>query len=46
MTILFADICHSTQLFERYGDVRARQIEAQVLALLDDKVAEIRWRGH
>ncbi|NJN46943.1 MAG: adenylate/guanylate cyclase domain-containing protein [Candidatus Competibacteraceae bacterium] len=37
-TVLFADICHSTQLFERYGDVRARQIEAQVLTLLAEKV--------
>ncbi|MEE4378906.1 MAG: adenylate/guanylate cyclase domain-containing protein [Candidatus Competibacteraceae bacterium] len=37
-TILFADICRSTQLFELYGDVRARQIEAQVLALLAEKV--------
>jgi len=37
-TILFADICRSTQLFELYGDVHARQIEAQVLALLTEKV--------
>lgn len=33
-TLLFADICGSTSLFERYGDVRARQIEAEVLDLL------------
>ncbi|HOB62800.1 MAG TPA: adenylate/guanylate cyclase domain-containing protein [Candidatus Competibacteraceae bacterium] len=33
-TVLFADICGSTRLFEKYGDWRARQIEAQVLGLL------------
>ena len=33
-TVLFADICGSTQLFEKYGDVRARQIEARVLDVL------------
>jgi class 3 adenylate cyclase len=33
-TIVFADICRSTQLFELYGDARARQIEAEVLSLL------------
>ncbi len=33
-TLLFADICGSTGLFERYGDLRARQIEAEVLELL------------
>ncbi len=32
--ILFADICGSTRLFEKYGDWRARQIETQVLDLL------------
>lgn len=35
-TIVFADICGSTQLFEMHGDVRARQIEAKVLSLLID----------
>ena len=34
ITVLFADICGSTGLFERYGDVRARQIESKVLTLL------------
>ncbi len=33
-TILFADICGSTRLFEKYGDVRARQIETRVLDVL------------
>lgn len=33
-TLLFADICGSTGLFEKYGDVRARQIESRVLDLL------------
>lgn len=33
-TLLFADICDSTGLFERYGDLRARQIETRVLDLL------------
>ncbi|MFO1422714.1 MAG: adenylate/guanylate cyclase domain-containing protein [Candidatus Competibacteraceae bacterium] len=33
-TVLFADICGSTRLFERYGDVRARQIETRVLNAL------------
>lgn len=33
-TLLFADICGSTGLFERYGDLRARQIETRVLDLL------------
>ena len=33
-TVLFADICGSTRLFEVYGDVRARQIETRVLNVL------------
>lgn len=33
-TVLFADICGSTRLFEKYGDIRARQIEARVLDVL------------
>ena len=33
-TVLFADICGSTRLFEKYGDVRARQIETRVLDVL------------
>ncbi len=32
--ILFADICGSTRLFEKYGDWRARQIETRVLDVL------------
>ncbi len=36
-TVLFADICGSTRLFERYGDVRARQIETRVLDALTAK---------
>ena len=34
VTVLFADICGSTPLFEKYGDLRARQIESRVLDLL------------
>jgi len=33
-TVLFADISGSTHLFETYGDLRARQLEARVLDLL------------
>ncbi len=33
-TVLFADICGSTRLFEQEGDVRARRIEAQTLSVL------------
>lgn len=33
-TVLFADICGSTRLFEKYGDLNARRIEARVLDLL------------
>ncbi len=36
-TVLFADICGSTRLFEKYGDVRARQIEMRVLDTLAAK---------
>ena len=37
VTILFADICGSTRLFEQYGDMRARLIESRVLdALIDE----------
>ncbi|HRF43288.1 MAG TPA: adenylate/guanylate cyclase domain-containing protein [Candidatus Competibacteraceae bacterium] len=38
-TLLFADICGSTHLFEKYGDVRARQIESRVLDLLAARTA-------
>jgi class 3 adenylate cyclase len=37
VTVLFADICGSTQLFEQYGDWRARQIESRVLTLLSSE---------
>jgi class 3 adenylate cyclase len=36
-TVLFADISGSTRLFEKYGDVRARQIESRVLDLLAER---------
>ena len=39
-TVLFADICGSTRLFEQYGDRRARQIESRVLELLSARTAE------
>ncbi len=38
-TVLFADICGSTRLFEKYGDVRARQIETRVLDALTAKTS-------
>lgn len=34
MTVLFADICQSTRLFETSGDIRAREIVSQTLAPL------------
>lgn len=34
MTILFADVCRSTQLFEQHGDVKAREIIATTLSAL------------
>ncbi|MBE2294438.1 MAG: FHA domain-containing protein [Phycisphaerales bacterium] len=38
--VLFADICGSTRLFEKYGDWQARQIETQVLdALMSSTVS-------
>ncbi|MDS4042453.1 MAG: adenylate/guanylate cyclase domain-containing protein [Candidatus Competibacter sp.] len=36
-TVLFADICGSTRLFERFGDLDARRIETRVLDLLTTK---------
>jgi len=39
-TVLFADICGSTQLFEEYGNWQARQIESRILELLKGKTAE------
>ena len=38
-TVLFADICGSTRLFEQYGDIRARQIETRVLDVLTAQTA-------
>jgi adenylate cyclase len=45
-TVLFADICGSTRLFEEYGDWQARQIESQILELLKVKTAEFDGNGH
>lgn len=42
-TLLFADICGSTRLFEKYGDLRARQIETLVLDLLTART--LAYRG-
>lgn len=39
-TVLFADICGSTQLFEKYGDWQARQIESHILDLLSTKTMQ------
>lgn len=41
ITVLFADICGSTQLFEKYGDWRARQIESRVLGLLSAETLKL-----
>lgn len=37
--VLFADICGSTQLFEKYGDLQAQQIEHRVLDTLAAKTS-------
>ncbi len=34
LTILFADVCRSTQLFEQHGDVKAREIISNCLSAL------------
>ena len=34
ITILFADVCRSTQLFEQHGDVKAREIIASCLSAM------------
>jgi len=39
-TVLFADICGSSRLFEEYGDWQARQIESRVLDTLMEKTGE------
>ncbi len=39
-TVLFADMCGSTRLFEEQGDWQARQIESRVLDLLKARTAE------
>ncbi len=36
--IVFADICKSTQLFERYGNVRARNIISHALSILTNLI--------
>jgi len=40
LSILFADVCRSTQLFEQYGDLKARQIIASCLEALSEVVAD------
>jgi class 3 adenylate cyclase len=34
LTIIFADVCRSTEIFEQYGDVKAREIISQCLNVL------------
>ncbi len=34
VAILFADVCRSTQLFEQYGDVQARELVAAAIELM------------
>jgi class 3 adenylate cyclase len=36
LAIYFADVCSSTQLFEKYGDDKAREIISHALSLLGD----------
>lgn len=38
LTIIFADVCRSTQLFEQYGDVKAREIISTCLSALSQIV--------
>lgn len=38
LTILFADVCRSTQLFEQHGDVKAREIISTCLSALTQVV--------
>ena len=40
LAILFADISKSTQLFETYGNVRAREIVSDTLSILSEITAE------
>ena len=39
-TVLFADICGSTRLFEQRGDFHARQVIARALDILAAKTAD------
>lgn len=39
VAIIFADICRSTQLFELYGDTRARELISRTLSTLSDVTA-------
>lgn len=40
LTILFADICRSTQLYEKFGDLIARKLVSQCLMLISDQVRQ------
>ncbi len=40
LAIVFADIHHSTQLFETYGDIRARKIVAKTLDIITDLITK------
>ncbi|MEM9303799.1 MAG: adenylate/guanylate cyclase domain-containing protein [Pseudomonadota bacterium] len=40
LTILFADVCRSTQIFEQYGDVKAREIISTCLSALTQVVTK------
>lgn len=40
LAIVFADICQSTQLFENYGDVRAREIVMKTLTIIMELIEE------
>jgi class 3 adenylate cyclase len=44
-TVLFADICGSTRLFEEYGNWQARQIESRILELLKAEDGRVRRHG-
>ena len=40
LTILFADICRSTGLYEKFGDLIARNLVSQCLGLITDQVRQ------
>ena len=37
-TILFADVCRSTQLFETLGDIKAREVISHAIGIMSEQV--------